>query len=106
PPRIAQLQIVKLCLCPTHATTPQGYESLYHTMSWHLWVIGWVGIRVVIFDNAFQKKLMSTPTGSGLPKILKFSTKKPWVRHDEHYHIDFVFPCAEQIGAIGTDNDF
>ena len=40
PPRIPQLQIVKLCLCPTHATTPQGYENLYHTMSWHLWVIG------------------------------------------------------------------
>ena len=41
-PRIAQLQVVKLCLCPTHATTPQGYENLYNTMSWHLWVIGWV----------------------------------------------------------------
>lgn len=53
-----------------------------------------VGIRVVIFDNGFQKKLMATPTGKTLPSTLTFSTKKPWVRHDEHYHIDFLVPCA------------
>lgn len=52
-----------------------------------------VGIRVVIFDNEFQKKLMATPTGKLLQASVNFSTKKPWVRHDEHYHIDFVVPC-------------
>lgn len=52
-----------------------------------------VGIRVVIFDNEFQKKLMATSTGKHLQTSIKFSTKKPWVRHDEHYHIDFVVPC-------------
>lgn len=55
-----------------------------------------VGIRVVIFDNAFQEKLMATASGKALPTLLKFSTKKPWVRHDEHYHIDFIVPCAKQ----------
>lgn len=54
-----------------------------------------VGIRVVIFDNEFQKKLMATPTGRVLPTKMKFSTKKTWVRHDEHYHIDFIVQCAE-----------
>jgi penicillin-insensitive murein endopeptidase len=53
-----------------------------------------VDIRVVIFDNTLQKRLMATPTGKTLPSLIKFSTKKPWVRHDEHYHIDFVVPCA------------
>ena len=55
-----------------------------------------IGIRVVIFDNEYQKKLMATPTGKTLPSLMKFSTKKPWVRHDEHYHIDFVVPCEKQ----------
>ena len=33
PPCIPQLQALKLLRCPTHATTPQGYENLYHTIS-------------------------------------------------------------------------
>lgn len=54
-----------------------------------------VGIRVVIFENAFQKMLFSTPTGKTLPSLMKFSVKKPWVRHDEHYHIDFEVACKK-----------
>lgn len=53
-----------------------------------------VSINVVIFDNAFQKKLFSAPSGKQLPGLMKFSVKKPWVRHDEHYHIDFGVKCA------------
>lgn len=53
-----------------------------------------VGIDVVIFDNSFQEKLFATPTGKKLPKLMRFSVKKPWVRHDEHYHIDFEVKCA------------
>lgn len=56
-----------------------------------------VGIRVVIFDNEFQKKLMTTPTGMQLLQNVKFSTKTPWVRHDEHYHIDFEVPCSKLL---------
>lgn len=52
-----------------------------------------VGIRVVIFDNAYQPQLMATATGKKLPALLTFSVRKPWVRHDEHYHIDFIVPC-------------
>lgn len=52
-----------------------------------------VGINVVIFDNSFQQKLFSTPTGKALPELMRFSVKKPWVRHDEHYHIDFEVKC-------------
>lgn len=79
----------------------EEYEIDFEAMAKHLLAIKRasdshkVGIRVVIFDNEYQKKLMATPTGKKLPSLLKFSTKKPWVRHDEHYHIDFVVPCAE-----------
>jgi penicillin-insensitive murein endopeptidase len=52
-----------------------------------------VGISVVIFENSFQKMLFSTPTGKTLPSLMRFSVKKPWVRHDEHYHIDFEVKC-------------
>lgn len=52
-----------------------------------------VGIRVVIFDNVLQKRLMAAPSGLGLNTLVNFSTKKPWVRHDEHYHIDFEVLC-------------
>lgn len=52
-----------------------------------------IGIGVVIFDNSFQKKLFATPTGRKLPDLILFSVKKPWIRHDEHYHIDFNVKC-------------
>lgn len=52
-----------------------------------------IGISLVIFDNEFQKKLFQTPSGSKLPNLMTFSVRKPWVRHDEHYHIDFNVKC-------------
>ncbi len=53
------------------------------------------GVKIwrVIFDNDLQKLLFQTSKGSELQKQLTFSKKKPWVRHDEHYHIDFIVPC-------------
>lgn len=53
------------------------------------------GVRIwrVIFDNELQKQLFATKKGAQLKSRLTFSTKKPWVRHDEHYHVDFVVSC-------------
>jgi len=28
-----------------------------------------------------------------LKGLMKFSTKQAWVKHDEHYHVDFELPC-------------
>ena len=55
------------------------------------------GVKVwrVIFDNDFQKLLYQTSKGKALQAQLTFSKKKPWVRHDEHYHVDFIVPCKE-----------
>lgn len=52
-----------------------------------------IGITVVIFDNDYQEKLFLTPSGKNLRNQMRFSVKKPWVRHDEHYHVDFEVKC-------------
>lgn len=49
----------------------------------------------IIFDNDLQKLLLQTSKGKQLQSSLAFSTKKAWVRHDEHYHVDFIVPCKE-----------
>ena len=47
----------------------------------------------VIFDPQLQPQLLSTRYGKYLKKHVQFSTKRSWVRHDEHYHVDFKLPC-------------
>jgi penicillin-insensitive murein endopeptidase len=51
-----------------------------------------VKIKWVIFDNELQKLLFKTSKGPQLREKLIFSKKTPWVRHDEHYHVDFIVP--------------
>lgn len=51
------------------------------------------GLALVIFDTAYLPRLFDTPRGPAL-KQLNFMKGKPWVRHDEHYHVDFAVPCA------------
>ncbi|MCI2284379.1 hypothetical protein L3081_14530 [Colwellia sp. MSW7] len=51
----------------------------------------------VIFDPKLQPELFKTPYGSYLKKHIQFSKKRSWVRHDEHYHVDFDIPCKEYI---------
>ena len=52
------------------------------------------GIALVIFDPAYFDKLFATPRGSQI-RSLPFMKGKPWVRHDEHIHVDFAVPCRE-----------
>jgi len=52
------------------------------------------GIAQVIFDTAYLPRLFATPRGAELKK-LNFMKGKPWVRHDEHYHVDFAVPCLK-----------
>lgn len=51
------------------------------------------GISRVFFDPKLQKKLFATEQGDYLKANIKFNTKQAWVRHDEHYHVDFDLPC-------------
>lgn len=53
------------------------------------------GIALVIFDAPFLPKLFATPRGPYLQEHLPFMKGHPWVRHDEHYHVDFAVPCNQ-----------
>ncbi|MBB5207724.1 penicillin-insensitive murein endopeptidase [Chiayiivirga flava] len=53
-----------------------------------------IGIRQVIFDPPYLAKLHATPDGDYLRRHLQFLPRPAWVRHDEHYHVDFAVRCA------------
>ena len=57
-----------------------------------------VGIALVIFDAPFLPRLFAAPRGAYLKENLNFMKGKPWVRHDEHYHVDFAIPCKPDAG--------
>jgi penicillin-insensitive murein endopeptidase len=51
------------------------------------------GLELVIFDPPYLPRLFETSRGSYLKQNLKFMQTKAWVRHDEHYHVDFAIKC-------------
>lgn len=51
------------------------------------------GIRRVILAPDLQDNLFATPAGAALRGKITFNTRQAWVRHDDHYHVDFDFPC-------------
>jgi penicillin-insensitive murein DD-endopeptidase len=50
-------------------------------------------ISLVIFDPPYLSKLFATSRGSYLKANVPFMKGQAWVRHDEHYHVDFQIPC-------------
>lgn len=46
-----------------------------------------------IYDPGLQPGLFKTKYAEYLKENIQFSTKRSWVRHDEHYHVDFAIPC-------------
>ena len=46
-------------------------------------------IRRIIFDPELQPLLFKTPAGKKIKSEISFSKKRSWVRHDEHYHVEF-----------------
>lgn len=49
----------------------------------------------VIFDPELQPYLYKTSYGEYIKNNIKIPKKKSWVRHDEHYHVDFVVKCKK-----------
>ena len=86
----------------------QGLNIDYEAMANHLLALDQAanrnGVKIwrVVFDNALQKELFKRPKAESLRKKMQFSTKRPWVRHDEHYHIDFIVPCESLMNAMTT----
>ena len=52
-----------------------------------------VDISRVIFDPQLQPLLHDTKRWGYLSENVTFSARRAWVRHDEHYHVDFEIPC-------------
>lgn len=53
-----------------------------------------VKIRRVILAPEFEKRVLDTDSGKDVAVRIPFSKGKPWVRHDEHYHVDFLPDCS------------
>lgn len=53
------------------------------------------GIKInrVIFESALHKHLFATAQGQALPQRMAFMDRPAWIRHDQHYHVDFSVPC-------------
>ena len=77
----------------------QDYTIDFEAAAEHLYqlhvatLVRGVGIALVIFDPALRPKLFQTRRGPFLRKNLRFTKGQAWVRHDEHYHLDFLVPC-------------
>lgn len=51
-------------------------------------------IERVILDPDLHDELFATKTGKRLKKKLEWVSKPVWVRHDDHYHVDFLIKDA------------
>jgi len=76
-----------------------GYRIDFEAMALHLIALeraaraSGISIRRVIFDVHLQPKLFATEAGAQLSRMMSFNQRQSWVRHDEHYHVDFNVPC-------------
>lgn len=76
-----------------------GYVIDFPAMAEHLYQLDQAAkargktIALVIFDPVFLPHLFATERGVYLRKNLPFMKGRPWVRHDEHYHINFAIAC-------------
>ena len=74
------------------------YEIDFEAIAEHLYQLDraarsqGAGIALVIFDPRYLPRLFATQRGPSL-RQLPFMKGTPWVRHDEHYHVDFAVSC-------------
>jgi penicillin-insensitive murein endopeptidase len=48
-----------------------------------------------IFAPDLRKFLLDTSYGDYIRKNIRFMKGQAWVRHDEHFHVDFDIPCGK-----------
>src|SRR5262249_28288002 len=58
-----------------------------------------IAIDRVIFDLPYLPKLYATRRGPYLREHVPFMKERSWIRHDEHYHVDFAVPCRTLAAA-------
>lgn len=78
-----------------------GYRIDYDAMAAHLVALHKAAkakgynIWRVIFDPKLQPGLYNTRYAGYIRDNITLSQKPSWVRHDEHYHVDFEIPCKK-----------
>ena len=76
-----------------------GYAIDFEAIAEHLYQLNiasktrGAGIARVIFDPPYLPKILATKHGQYLKSNINFMKGSAWVRHDEHYHVDFAVPC-------------
>lgn len=76
-----------------------GYAIDFEAIGEHLYQLDvaakahGVGIALAIFDPPYLAKLFQTKRGKYVKANINFMKGNAWVRHDEHYHIDFLVAC-------------
>jgi penicillin-insensitive murein DD-endopeptidase len=76
-----------------------SYRIDFEAMALHLLALdkaaraNGIRIRRVIFDPALLPKLQAAPSGAQALARMAFTRQQVWIRHDEHYHVDFDVPC-------------
>jgi penicillin-insensitive murein endopeptidase len=102
---------------PTHAFNKWGYDLEFdndgklddlridfEAMAEHIFQLHQAAMNSggdlwrVILAPELQTHLRGTSRWSYLDKNVEFSKKQSWVRHDEHYHVDFNFRCEPAEG--------
>lgn len=82
----------------------RGYGIDFPAMGEHLYQLHLAAkargadIALVIVDPQYLPKLFATTRGAYLRQHLPFMRRKPWIRHDEHYHVDFAIQCKSNPG--------
>ncbi len=56
-----------------------------------------MGIWRVIFDPQLAPNLYQTRYGMYIKQNIQIPAKASWVRHDEHYHVDFLVECKPLV---------
>jgi penicillin-insensitive murein DD-endopeptidase len=57
-----------------------------------------ISISRAIFEKAYIPRLYETKRGAYIRSSVTFMQGEPWIRHDEHYHVDFAVPCKPKAG--------
>lgn len=77
----------------------EDYKIDYEALSAHIVALHksavqkGIGIWRVIFDPKLSPNLYKTKHGEYIRQHIEIPTKQSWVRHDEHYHVDFKVKC-------------
>jgi penicillin-insensitive murein endopeptidase len=87
--------------------TNARYEDLkidFEAIAQHLYALDaaaraqGIGISRVIFEKAYIPRLYDTTRGPWIKERVPFMQGEPWIRHDEHYHVDFNVQCRSMPG--------